>query len=90
MDIERYYHYALEHFRLVFGAFCKFLLGACYQDFVPAGEFGVLVENLSRTNDEMVESTQGAAGGGIPLHEFRRELPPGWSPNVPEYRMQGS
>ena len=26
--------------------------------------------------------------GGIPLHEFRREVPPGWAPGIPEYPLR--
>ena len=27
-------------------------------------------------------------GGGIPLHEFRREVPPGWAPGIPDYPLR--
>ena len=27
-------------------------------------------------------------GGGIPLHEFRKDTPPGWAPNIPDYPLR--
>ena len=29
-----------------------------------------------------------SSSGGIPLHEFRREVPPGWAPGLPEYPLR--
>ena len=29
-----------------------------------------------------------STSGGIPLHEFRREVPPGWAPGLPEYPLR--
>ena len=28
------------------------------------------------------------AGGGIPLHEFRKDVPPGWCPGLPDYPLR--
>ena len=36
----------------------------------------------------MATSSAGPAGGGIPLEEYRREVPPGWSPNDPSYPLK--
>ena len=36
----------------------------------------------------MVEGGPGSTGGGIPLHEFRRDVPPGWSPGLPDYPLR--
>ena len=27
-------------------------------------------------------------GGGIPLHEFRRDVPPGWAPGIQDYPLR--
>ncbi|CAE7420861.1 RE2 [Symbiodinium natans] len=27
-------------------------------------------------------------GGGIPLHEFRKDVPPGWAPGIPDYPLR--
>ena len=35
---------------------------------------------------EMAEGS--GPGGGIPLHEFRREVPPGWAPGLPDYPLR--
>ncbi|OLQ01786.1 hypothetical protein AK812_SmicGene15471 [Symbiodinium microadriaticum] len=36
----------------------------------------------------MASSANPAPGGGIPLHEFRREVPPGWGPGIPDYPLR--
>ena len=36
----------------------------------------------------MATSSAGHAGGGIPLEEYRREVPPGWSPTDPSYPLK--
>lgn len=35
-----------------------------------------------------MQSGPSAAGGGIPLTEYRREVPPGWGPNIPDYPLK--
>ncbi|CAE7220811.1 unnamed protein product, partial [Symbiodinium sp. CCMP2456] len=32
--------------------------------------------------------TENMSSGGIPLHEFRREVPPGWAPGIPDYPLR--
>ena len=33
-------------------------------------------------------SSSGVDGGGIPLHEFRKDVPPGWAPGLPDYPLR--
>ncbi|CAE7781054.1 GIP [Symbiodinium sp. CCMP2592] len=33
-------------------------------------------------------STGPGGGGGFPLHEFRKNVPPGWSPGLPDYPLR--
>ncbi|CAE7923898.1 Smok2b, partial [Symbiodinium necroappetens] len=38
---------------------------------------------------EMASSSgPGPGGGGIPLHEFRKDVPPGWCPGLPDYPLR--
>ncbi|CAE7229448.1 IREH1 [Symbiodinium sp. CCMP2592] len=38
--------------------------------------------------DMASSSSSGPGTGGIPLHEFRREVPPGWGPGIPDYPLR--
>ncbi|CAE7218696.1 unnamed protein product [Symbiodinium sp. CCMP2592] len=33
-------------------------------------------------------ATSSAPTSGIPLHEYRRDVPPGWGPNLPDYSLK--
>ena len=37
---------------------------------------------------KMADGSGPGGGGGIPLHEFRREVPPGWAPGIPDYPLR--
>ncbi|CAE7555087.1 unnamed protein product [Symbiodinium pilosum] len=44
---------------------------------------------LHLTDFSFVTMVEGSGpGGGIPLHEFRREVPPGWAPGIPDYPLR--
>ena len=42
---------------------------------------------LAAAGFEMSGSSSGP-GGGIPLHEFRKDVPPGWAPGLPDYPLR--
>ena len=33
-------------------------------------------------------SSSSGPGGGIPLHEFRKDVPPGWAPGLSDYPLR--
>ena len=58
----------------------EFLLSLDYQD--------LSVDVYPFAGTTASASSSAAPGGGIPLHEFRREVPPGWGPGIPDYPLR--
>ena len=74
-----------------------FYLNDTYENFVSGDFFYLDVTHLDISDssvygnfvETMASSSTGAPhGGGIPLHEFRKDTPPGWAPNLPEYPLR--
>ena len=67
----------------------RIFVGGLYHFFLGGDYLVVSWSALdSRTKREMADAGHGASAGGIPLHEFRREVPPGWSPNIADYPLR--
>ena len=50
------------------------------KDYLCGSPDGVMASQAS--------GSSGPGAGGIPLHEFRRDVPPGWAPNIPDYSLR--
>ena len=85
----------LEPFLTSIGIYYQFSLGVYYQ-FLFGGFYKtvgwllslVFVDGKETFEASTMAETGHGASGGIPLHEFRREVPPGWSPNLPDYPLR--
>ena len=84
--LELNYLQAREHLE-----FAGNLLDQCfllYFDVVPFEQFGETFPAEISFNQTMADGGPSSAGGGIRLHEFRRDVPPGWSPGLPDYPLR--
>ena len=50
-----------------------------YQDLFP---------NYQDDDNFFGMASSASPGSGIPLHEYRRDVPPGWGPNIPDYPLK--
>ena len=51
-------------------------------------KFGIRFSVLREVCVSMVDGHSGHGGGGVPLYEFRRDIPPGWAPGLPDYPLR--
>eukprot|EP00439_Symbiodinium_sp_Y106_P033979 s1424_g4.t1 len=68
-------------------------IGLYYQDnfFEDFPNIGLYYQNNTAdpfSSAGTMASSSGPTGGGIPLHEFRKDIPPGWAPNLPDYPLR--
>ena len=78
-------------FDLLAGPFFDFLAGLhvfFYHKQPSQDIFDYTLQRYLFAGEMASSSGPGPGGGGIPLHEFRKDVPPGWCPGLPDYPLR--
>ena len=68
------------------GKFCDYGTPLYYLDLEETHDY--LRDSFVLAEMAAQGSSSGPGAGGIPLHEFRKDVPPGWAPNISDYPLR--